>query len=200
MISNEYGFIFVHVGRTGGSSFERIAGISITSDHRTMHLGNTDFSEKHKSFQYYKTNYPDKFLSYFKFTIVRNPFDRLVSSWIWLTQIVKILPSMSLKEFIESRPTSQTFYDKFKLDGLSIHDSISNFDYIGRFENIQETYNYLCKRFNILNKLVPHTNKTGYGEYQNYYDNCTIDLVNKKYRLDLDLFGYEFNVNKNEWM
>jgi hypothetical protein len=192
MISHDYRFIFVHAGRTGGSSFERITGVEITNDERTKDLGNTDFPEKHTDFQYYRTNYPMEFLSYFKFTIVRNPFERLFSAWTWQTQVVKNIPVQTLKEFIESRPSSHTYAEKFKLEGLSIQDSILQFDYIGRFEDLTNTYEYLCKRLNIRNVVLPHTNKTSSGIYQNYYDKKTIELVKKKYKLDIELFNYDF--------
>ena len=72
MISAEYRFIFVHSDRTGGSSFERAAGVETTTDPRTAVLGNTDFVGKHKNFEYYRKTHPAQFESYFKFTIVGN--------------------------------------------------------------------------------------------------------------------------------
>lgn len=73
------------LGERGGSSLERAAGLEITSDKRTKHLGNTDFPEKHKGFNFYLLGYPIEFETYFNFTIVRNPFERLVSAWLWRT-------------------------------------------------------------------------------------------------------------------
>jgi hypothetical protein len=193
MISDHYRFIFVHAGRTGGSSFERLAGIGITSDVRTKHLDNTDFPEKHKDFQYYQTTYPKEFLAYFKFTIVRNPFDRLVSAWIWRTKVVKDIKPQTLSEFIEARHDSTKFSEKFKLRDLSLQDSIRQFDYIGRYENLTNTINYLSGKLGILVTEIPHSNNTHSGRYQDYYDPETIALVRQKYRLDIELFGYEFD-------
>lgn len=192
MISHHYRFIFVHAGRTGGSSFERLAGSGITGDVRTKHLGNTDFPEKHMDFQYFKTNYPEEFLSYFKFTLVRNPFDRLVSAWIWRTQVVKDLKPQTLREFIEARPDSTKFSEKFKLHDLSLQDSIRQFDYIGRYETFTNTIDYLSGKLGIPVMEIPHSNDTHSGRYQDYYDPETIELVRQKYRLDIELFGYDF--------
>lgn len=88
MISHQCRFIFVHAGRTGGSSFERMVGIGVTTDERARALGNTDVAEKHEGFEYFRTTYPDAFARSFKFTIVRNPFDRLYSYRKWFTRIV----------------------------------------------------------------------------------------------------------------
>ena len=193
MISFKHKFIFVHAGRTGGSSFERIAGAQLTTDNRTQGLGNTDFDEKHKDFQYYKWYYPDEFTSFFKFTIVRNPFDRLVSAWKWQTIVVKNLKLATLKAFIEARPEASKYSEKFKLDDISVFDSIKQFDYIGRFEDLINTYNHLCEKLNIPIGTISHTNRTCFGEYQKYYDEETIQLVRQKFSVDLELFGYDFD-------
>jgi hypothetical protein len=192
MISFEHKFIFVHVGRTGGSSFERIAGTPITDDARTKRFGNTDFDEKHKNFEYYKQHYPDEFTTFFKCTIVRNPYDRLVSAWKWQTAVVKNYKLLTLKDFIEARPDASKYSEKFKLEGLSVSESIKQFNYIGRFEDLINTYYLLGEKLNIQMDAIPHTNRTGIGEYQKYYNEDTIDLVKKKYSIDLELFGYNF--------
>lgn len=192
MISFQHKFIFVHAGRTGGSSFERIAGAPLTDDVRTKGLGNTDFAEKHKDFEYYKKFYPEEFSSFFKFTIVRNPYDRIVSAWKWQTVVAKNCKLFTLKEFIEARPESSKYSVKFKLEGISVSESITQFDYIGRFEDLVNTYNYLGEKLNIGMDSILHTNMTGIREYQKYYDEDTILLVKNKFQLDLELFGYDF--------
>ncbi len=192
MISFEHKFIFVHVGRTGGTSFERAAGVPVTSDLRTRFLGNCDFNEKHKNFEYYRTNYPGEFDSFFKFTIVRNPFDRLVSRWLWRTTVLKETKWVDFKQFIETRPISSKYSEFYKLSEKSIIESVNQFDFIGRFEDIQNTYKFLCHRFKIQECNIPHTNKTILHNYKDYYNSDTVKLVKKIYHIDLDLFDYDF--------
>ena len=79
-ISHKYGVIFVHIQRTGGNSVQKIfeefdpdllEAIQVDpSRHRTKHCYASDIQESIDS---------DIFKSYTKFSIVRNPFDRLVS-------------------------------------------------------------------------------------------------------------------------
>jgi len=192
MISHKHRFIFVHAGRTGGTSFERIAGQDVTNDERTKHLGNTDFDGKHLGFQYYQRAFPSEFKTFFKFTIVRNPFDRLVSQWFWRTTVIKDHQGMSLKEFILTRHESSKYSEKFKLSGFSINDSLKQFDYIGRFEDLHNTYRYLLEKLNIQQTDMVYSNKTIHNNYQDYYTAETIDIVNVKYGLDLELFDYKF--------
>ncbi len=192
MISHKYRFIFVHAGRTGGSTFERMAEVGVTADRRTQHLGNTDFPEKHQGTQYYQDAYPREFDEYFKFTLVRNPFDRVVSAWFWRTQVVKNIGPCALKEFILARPPSSSFASKYALRVSSLCDSIKRFDYIGRFEDLPGPYEYLCQRLAIPLQPIPHTNKTPYDKYWSYYDPESVELVRKLYAEDLEVFDYKF--------
>jgi hypothetical protein len=192
MISHRYKFIFVHAARTGGSSFERVVGKEITRDDRTKHLGNTDFEDKHFDFEFYKTQYPLEFYPYFKFTIVRNPYDRLVSAWKWRTEIVGDFTGLSLAEYTKARSVASKYSAKFKLEGMTIRESIALFDYTGRFEDIENTYKYLFDKLNISCLEIPHTNKTNRTAYRDYYDHESIELVRHHYQADLDLFNYDF--------
>ncbi len=191
MISHKHQFIFVHVGRTAGSSLERAAGIKITEDERTRNLGNTDFEEKHKHFEYYRKVYPVEFCTFFKFTIVRNPFERLVSRWLWQSTVVRN-KNLSFFEFIETLPESSKYSEFFKLSGLSIEASIKYFDFIGRFEDLQNSYMYLCNKLDLDYNKIPHTNKTPDHRYQDYFNKESIELVRRIYHEDLMLFNYDF--------
>jgi hypothetical protein len=191
MISHTHRFIFVHVGRTGGSTIERMAGIPLTGDPRTQQLGNTDFADKHAGLQHYYSAYPEQFRSYFKFTIVRNPFDRLHSAWHWRTRVVRDLCGMSLRDFIDSRPSGYALVERFAVEGMSITDSVGLFDHIARFEKLAEEYGFLIARLGLPPVPPPHTNRTGAGDYRDAYDPHTIELVRRKFGRDLELFGYD---------
>ncbi|MBU3728533.1 MAG: sulfotransferase family protein [Phycisphaerales bacterium] len=192
MISHAHRFIFVHAGRTGGSTIERMAGIPLTDDPRTQWLGNTDFADKHARLQHYYSAYPEQFRSYFKFTIVRNPFDRLHSAWHWRTRVVQDLCGMPLREFIDTRPAGYSFVERFAVEGMSITESVGLFDHIARFEKLAEEYNFLIARIGLPPGPVPHTNRTAAGDYRDAYDQQTVDLVRRKFGRDLELFRYDF--------
>lgn len=192
MISHTHRFIFVHVGRTGGSTIERMAGVPLTDDPRTQRLGNTDFSDKHAGLQHYYSAFPEQFREYFKFTIVRNPFDRLHSAWHWRTRVVQDLCGMPLREFIDTRPPGYSFVERFAVDGMSIAESVGLFDHIARFENLAEEYRVLFARLGLPPGPPPHTNRTAAGDYRDAYDPQTVELVRRKFGRDLELFGYDF--------
>ena len=67
MINHRYRCIFVHIPRTGGTSVQRFFGTH-WQDHK-------DIS------RYAEELEPQTFASYYKFALVRNPWDRLVSDY-----------------------------------------------------------------------------------------------------------------------
>jgi len=191
MISHKHRFIFVHVGRTGGSSLERLAGIDQTNDPRTSHTGNTDFSEKHATFSDYYRQYPKQFPHYFKFTIIRNPYERLVSAWFWRCTIVKD-HQCSFLEFALSRPENWSFKSRLELEHLCFSESVDTFDFVARYENINSDLRYICSQTGLDYSKYPHTNKTEHLDYWKYYDDKTMKLVTKRFRLDIEYFDYTF--------
>ncbi len=64
-------------------------------------------------------------------------------------------------------------------------------DYLLRFENLAEDFDYVSKRLN-LERSLPHVNASSRSKYQDYYTNKTRDIVADIYAEDIDLFGYSF--------
>jgi sulfotransferase famil protein len=67
VISHQYGCIFIHIPKTGGKSVQRFF--------RTNWQNHKDIS------RYAQELDPRIFKSYYKFTVVRNPWDRIVSDY-----------------------------------------------------------------------------------------------------------------------
>ena len=67
MINHQYCCIFVHIPKTAGKSINRFFGMEW---------------QKHKDLSRYAQELPPQlFSSYFKFAIVRNPWDRILSDY-----------------------------------------------------------------------------------------------------------------------
>ena len=153
--------------------------------------------------EYYATQ--EQWKSYFKFSFVRNPFDRLVSSYISISKYHKFpLNKLGFRDFVFKE-------GKYKelLDPATSSESESRFhhlvpavdylfekdkllvDFVGKFENLAEDWKFVCKKLGA--KLtLPHANKRDHWPYRTHYDEETRELVAKLYKKDLELFGYEF--------
>lgn len=77
-------------------------------------------------------------------------------------------------------------------------------DFIGRFENLQSDFNYICDQIGISRILLPKLNtKEGWDKgdnsnnrdlfyYRNFYNTESIELIKKRYTKDIELFNYKF--------
>jgi len=64
-------------------------------------------------------------------------------------------------------------------------------DYIGRFENLQADFAQVCARLNRQAEL-PHLKKSEHGDYRQYYNAASIEIVRQWFKSDIEQFGYEF--------
>ena len=104
IISHQYSFIFIHIPKNGGSSIE-IAFSAQHSKWDDLVLGGSSLGQvleqpfqkkfnigKHSTLTNIAQLYNwDKLRSYYIFTLVRNPYDRIVSLWNYLSQKVDSL-------------------------------------------------------------------------------------------------------------
>jgi chondroitin 4-sulfotransferase 11 len=64
-------------------------------------------------------------------------------------------------------------------------------DYVGRFEKLQEEYEWITKTIGLSAELS-FRNKTLHQPYASYYTDETRDLVAKVYEIDVKSFDYSF--------
>ncbi|MFD2162725.1 hypothetical protein ACFSJU_10010 [Paradesertivirga mongoliensis] len=65
-------------------------------------------------------------------------------------------------------------------------------DYLGKFETLQNDFDEICKRISIPHQQLPHENRTQHPDYRDLYCSETKDLVQSKFRKDIELLGYSF--------
>jgi hypothetical protein len=154
---------------------------------------------------------PEDWARYFKFTIVRNPWARLVSCY--QDKIIRLKPTASnlrsakhgnnlrwqlnlqkpsFKEFLEIVTKAENIQADDHWDTYHNRVVFEDVDFIGRLENIQEDFNTICDKLGIPQLELPHRNKSKHKHYSEYYDDESIELVAKAYKKDIDLFGYKF--------
>lgn len=153
---------------------------------------------------------------YFLFTVVRNPFERLVSCY--KHKVLSQKPPHTFDEYFLGylkRSTSfanfvrrirwipHQFHDghfasqyntiyKRKLGGAVLAGKFP--DFIGRFEHLGDDWKVIKERFDVDD--IPHRNATSKDDWRDYYDVKTAKLVYKLYRKDVQAFGYEEDYRK----
>lgn len=208
MINHRYKFIFLHIPRTGGTSIEKaLCGKDWWQRHPPS---------KHLTAHVAKKIYAPYWEDYFKFTFVRNPWDRMVSMLRYgkgrtVDNIYEVYRNdKNLIEFTEYFKTFNTieydtrfFNDNQFQDFNSFKNSIyynivgSEMNFIGKFETLQEDFNQVCDLIGISNSLLPHIQKSHHGHYSEYYSNDTRNLIQNRCQMEIENFSYSFkNIKK----
>ena len=187
-----YPSIFVHIPKCGGSSIKQM--LNDKNDKSIIHNKLKDDIEdlKKENLDYEK---------YLIFTMLRNPWDRMVSYYFFYKNIIKTNETISLnsKKFNFSDWLKLTLDDQEKfyfihenyLDYLTYENKIL-VDYTMNFNFFK---NECIELQNILkfNNEIIHANKTNHEFYKTYYSEEDIQLVYSIYKRDIDFFQFDFD-------
>ena len=203
MISLENKFIFTHIGRTGGGSIETaLINYGSKKPHLSPYFLNKEKIVKFEASQHWTSMEERKVLdenfwkSCFKFTIVRNPWDRIFSQY--KGHVIKELPGISFEQYLHRSFVEKVCHDDFRfispcMDWITDEKGNILVDYIGKFENLQEEFNNICKILKIPSSILSYTNKSPLTEsYQKYYTPSLKELVAKAFKKDIEHFNYKF--------
>jgi hypothetical protein len=130
----------------------------------------------------------------FKFTIVRNPFNRTVSAFFYLKKLNILGKGQTFQEFIKTDflnngPKINTHFHMQTPSAFYKGKIFVN--YIAKLENIKEDWKVIASNINCSERL-PHKNQSKHKSYQEYYNKETVKIVREIYREDLERFGYKF--------
>ncbi len=139
------------------------------------------------------------FNQYFKFSFMRNPWEKAVSQFHYMRE------RKNLREFI-GMELDDSFKKYLALIQRKIHvqwDEQYKFvssengdimvDFLGRFENLEQDFNKVLNRLGVRVVRIPHDNQSFHRPYYEYYDDEAIGIVQSVYKRDIDMFGYEFH-------
>ena len=214
MISHEHKCIFIHIPKTGGSSIERLLGGKRKKEEIYGWDDSMQIPLQHVSaLQLLEKNLVPKsvFKNYFKFAFVRNPFDLVVSEWKWRVEDIQFSYfskyrwlRMPFKNFIRFHISSK-FHNFKNAIGKKInlhltpqyfylYDNKGNclVDFIGRFENFVNDIQRISNILGFDASKIPHLKKTQRNHYATYYDKETVEIIKKLYKIDLQMFNYDF--------
>jgi chondroitin 4-sulfotransferase 11 len=203
MISDKHKYIFIHIPKCAGSSIEKLlmCNEGVTCDWTAKFpLKTLSDNDKHKykldidSQQHAQigTHPIEKQRNYFCFTVVRNPWAKLISSWLYHKRL-KNYPG-NLKQFITSNDIGYDRHDQVEPYHLDTQTSFINehVNVICRFESFVNDFQYIQNKLKI-DGILPHENKSITNHYSEYYDDETRQIVAEIYASDIKSFNYNFD-------
>lgn len=199
-ISDRHACVFIHIPRTGGTTVEKLLGIhsdwpqiDLKLFQGRLNRGDDYYQLQHLSYMEMKSVKDIRYTqNYYKFTIVRNPWERLVSEYFWQN----LNASIPFTEFVTR--TAKIVKNRIKIRGEYCHfrpqvEFLSDdLDHILRFECYVVEVKALLLRLKIEVQNLPHYGGTKHMDYRKYYNQETINSVARTYQDDIQLFGYEF--------
>lgn len=138
----------------------------------------------------------------FTFSIVRNPWDRMISHFQYRKAVGEINPTMGFRDYLqlfferpglsEASPFNYHGHYYQCADYLQDEEGHLMVDYIARFENREHDLLHISSRCNChLGKL--HLNRgRSLKSYHSFYNKETRDMVSRIANKDIEVFGYEF--------
>jgi len=189
MILHDKKCIFIHVVRTGGSSIERLW-------HGDDWWRSPDGPEtKHLTAARAREVYCRWWDAYFKFAFVRNPWDWLVSQFVRETTT-----SENRRPPIDEFRAQIQRADRLGLSAAKFYDVDlqseivgEGLDFIGRYETLAHDFEEVCRRVGARTCRLPHFGRGKRAHYSVFYDEESVEIVRRRYAVDIERFGYEFD-------
>lgn len=149
----------------------------------------------HISVQQLKPHLPEEtWNEYFKFSFVRDPYDRFVSTYFFLTRKQQFLvqdKTSHMKEIFRSPDYRSLVLVVPQHRLIAMQDGTIGLDYVARFEDIQRSYEHICSQIGIPPKKLILKNSSEHKPFSDYYDGELREMVNDFYRTDFEILGYD---------
>jgi Sulfotransferase family len=185
MTLDDLQLIFVHIARTGGTSIE----MALTGQD-WWHISP---ETKHLSArQIHSQCGEEKWNDYFKFSIVRNPWDRVVSMFAtgwWMDDDRQGDAEAEFEHFIENlAPHPNEIYSSLMYSEI-INERL---DMIIRYESLQEGFDKVCKSIGKPPMILGREESRERLHYSVYYNDRTRRKVAELFNKDIEDYRYVF--------
>jgi hypothetical protein len=197
MISHEYKCIFVHQAKCAGTTILKTFGLSYWS--------HPDVDFMNAGVRGCNADYP----GYFRFSCVRNPYDRFVSGWKYchftkyrtLLDVLRHMPMARIQSpdqrdpnFMLTEDFANIHVTQAQHERLLREDGKLGVDFLIRYERLQEDFNHVCDVIGKPRVILSRENTTWRQPYRTYFDRSpeARELLEHHFRRDFELFGYHY--------
>lgn len=183
LISDTHNFIYLKTGKTGSTAVEQ---------YFLPYATNIAYLNHHTSALTTKKIAGDRWEKYFKFCVIRNPFDKIVSTFFYFNK-VKNDTVTEFRNWVKDENTKLLFDRNMYLKNSTICvDKFIRYEYMAN--DLSETCSILGIDYNSENlKVINRGTRDMSYSIVELYDTETIKLVKKIYDFELEYFNYSIN-------
>lgn len=211
MISYELKCIFIHIPKCGGSSIERTLWPR-PEDRNEANLYWGFISKYRNKYQtgglqhllasQVREEVGEKiFETFYKFAFTRNPWDRIVSQFVYMQQRPDLMDYIGMSLNTEFKSYLDLIQQKEHVQWMPQHkflldeDGTPLIDHIGRLESFKTDFSSILADLKLdASMQVAHINRTDRKPIKEYYnDRETVETVADIYSEDINLLGYSFD-------
>jgi len=199
-------FIFIHIPKCGGTSIEKALLPAATQRPDFYNLTATERKRywlpgtrglQHAKLRRIESDFD--LAQFFKFSFVRNPWDRAVSQVEYLVnnQATRFLKKSNFKANLRTYCQINRVvwgHDLGACQSDYLESEGFEMDFVGRFERLQRDFKLVCKQLGLVPAPeLPHIfNSCRDKHYSAYYDKESENWIRERFSRDIDQFGYKF--------
>ncbi len=215
IISHGRGYIFVHIPKTGGTALALALEAKAMKD--DILIGDTPKAKrrrkrlkgvtaagrlwKHSTLRDIEGLVaPEEIERFFVFTLVRNPWDRMVSYYHWLKEqsfdhpAVALAKGLGFSDFLNHPSTIAAFRRNPYASYVTDNKGNERCDLYLRFERLEREIEQLETRLDMRLPPLEHVNRSDrQADWRGYYSAKDAALVGEICAVDVGRFGYHFD-------
>lgn len=200
MLSIRFRFLFIHVPKTGGNSIQNFLkewsedSIITPEQHQDgverFEVENPEFNlSKHATLTQYKRKLSrDHFARLYKFSVIRNPFDRLISYYFSPHRGVTHWNRDDFASLVKQTPRLRQYVSVPSIFGRTPLDH--HLDKLMKFENLQSDFDSVCEDLNLPSHQLAKRNVSSRNHYSVYYDEQLQQMVMKRFAEEIEYGSY----------
>lgn len=139
--------------------------------------------------EYYSAFGREYFKEFYRFSCIRNPWDRAISYYFSPHRGVTDWDRDSFISCLSEIPSMVSYLSS---DNNCRAESTPEIGFLIRYENLESDFKYCCSQIGIPFEGLPIRNKSIKKFYKDYYDSELINIVGKQFAVDIKNIGYSF--------
>jgi len=202
-IFNKHRLTFLHIGKTGGMSVEKALGLP-PKDYRIfcpdyIYGIKSGIMMQHARLQVIQEHMTEEQKTFPRFTIIRNPWDRMISAFYYLLP-AHLRSFQTFEKWLEHKweivsagrwGEGSHFVPQIE---YTHQDGDQVVDRILRTENLAGDFEKFCKDYEVKADPLKRINVSRLRDkHLEDYTSKTRDMVAEMYQTEIDHFGFKFN-------